>query len=517
MAQQTGSYDMGATKKSHDDAEKVATNYVTDITNGIMVHPEGDATTGWKISDALELLKSGITYIKAWLAGTNNDTPTVQIGRDDAGHSIIDSNGMRIYGGSGTNLLATIGYGESVGQTGATGEAPYFTFGSRVANSAIGAYSQTQGVSHEASGYASHAEGFGCSAIGNYSHAEGNLSVASGAHAHAEGYGTDAHGAYSHAEGSATEAIGLYSHAEGDASVANGAYSHVEGGATTGASANYSHAENGGTANGPYSHAENLGTANGSHSHAEGSSTANTTTSADYAHAEGGGTASDEYAHAEGQATTASGKRAHAEGLDTTAGGYNSHAQNKGTKASSDNQTAIGAYNVEDANDKFALIIGNGTADSARSNAFTVGWSGDIESASDITSGGNVTSAGDVNAGGDVADGAGNTLAGLADLLTSCLLYRAKQVVSSSITIAARSASNNLTINADHIDGYIPVFVSPRNTGNPSLHFRYCYLQTSGTNRNGQIVVALGNPSANSVTISSAYVNVLYAREEMVG
>ena len=65
-----------------------------------------------------------------------------------------------------------------------------------------------------------------------------------------------------------------------------------------------------------------------------------------------------------------------AEGVNSYAGGDASHAQNTGTKASSDNQTAIGKFNVEDANDTDALIIGNGTADNARSNAFAVTWGG---------------------------------------------------------------------------------------------------------------------------------------------
>lgn len=507
MAQQTGSIDLKATKKAHDDAKKVATNYLTDIDNaGLMVHPEGDNTTGWKISSALELLKSGVTYIKAWLAGTNSDTPTVQIGRDDAGHSVIDENGMRIYGGAGTELLATIGYGESVGTTGATSDNPYFTFGSRQANSVIGAYSQTQGVSHEASGYASHAEGYGCQAMGNFSHAEGNMSIAYGPHSHAEGFGTDAHGAYSHAEGSVTEAIGLYSHAEGDASVANGAYSHAEGGAVTGSSGSYAHAEGGGhangvsshaeggaTANAPYSHAENDGTASGPRSHAEGNAT--TDVGGDYAHAEGGGTASDEYAHAEGLATTASGKRAHAEGLNTTASGYNSHAQNIGTKAASDNQTAIGKYNIEDANDDFALIVGNGTADDARSNALTVDWNGNVEAA------------------GDVTDGSGNTLSAIASLLSGALKVQSLQIISSSTTIAAGGNTGDKTVTPAAISGYTPILATPRNTGgNGMVNFYKLYMDA-----NHRVVFSLANPRTSSVTFSAAYVNVLYVKNELVG
>lgn len=55
----------------------------------------------------------------------------------------------------------------------------------------------------------------------------------------------------------------------------------------------------------------------------------------------------------------------------------------EGLAASSDNQTAIGKFNVEDANDTYALIVGNGTADDDRSNAFMVDWDGNIECASD--------------------------------------------------------------------------------------------------------------------------------------
>lgn len=42
------------------------------------------------------------------------------------------------------------------------------------------------------------------------------------------------------------------------------------------------------------------------------------------------------------------------------------------------NKTILGSYNAIDTEDKFALVIGNGTADDARSNAFAVGKTGDI-------------------------------------------------------------------------------------------------------------------------------------------
>ena len=41
-------------------------------------------------------------------------------------------------------------------------------------------------------------------------------------------------------------------------------------------------------------------------------------------------------------------------------------------------QTVFGKYNEEDVNEKYAIIIGNGTANDARSNALAVTWEGDI-------------------------------------------------------------------------------------------------------------------------------------------
>ena len=65
-------------------------------------------------------------------------------------------------------------------------------------------------------------------------------------------------------------------------------------------------------------------------------------------------------------------------GTDVKTGGYNSTAMGLGTRATSNQQTAIGRWNVENINGTYAFIIGNGTADNARSNAMTVDWNGNI-------------------------------------------------------------------------------------------------------------------------------------------
>lgn len=143
------------------------------------------------------------------------------------------------------------------------------------------------------------------------------------------------------------------------------------------------------TASGGYSFAEGFGnTASNDYSHAEGYQT---TASGTSSHAEGRDTtASNNYSHAEGYETIASGQQSHAEGRTTIASGAHSHAQNLKTTAVANAQTVIGTYNTEDditstthANNlvtfgHYALIVGNGTSDSARSNALTVNWNGNV-------------------------------------------------------------------------------------------------------------------------------------------
>ena len=99
-------------------------------------------------------------------------------------------------------------------------------------------------------------------------------------------------------------------------------------------------------------------------------------------------TASGQGSHAEGSYATASGSFSHAEGVVTTASGDYSHAEGEGTTASSAHQHAQGKYNIEDANAKYADIIGNGTSVSARSNAATVSWDGITWSQTDVRAGG---------------------------------------------------------------------------------------------------------------------------------
>ena len=80
--------------------------------------------------------------------------------------------------------------------------------------------------------------------------------------------------------------------------------------------------------------------------------------------------------HAEGYGAMATGNFSHAEGSFTEALNESSHAEGYSTKASSENQHVQGKYNIEDAEGKYAHIVGNGVDEDNRSNAHTLDWKG---------------------------------------------------------------------------------------------------------------------------------------------
>lgn len=257
-----------------------------------------------------------------------------------------------------------------------------------------GETSHTEGAYNSTYGFAAHAEGLKVSARGHYSHAEGTSTISSGESSHAEGGNTKATGKWSHSEGngSISEGIGShaenkakanadYSHAEG-VSIAGGVYAHAEGNSQ--ANADYSHAEGDGCiASEVNSHAEGTGTrAQASAAHAEGSETKaigqgshaegrTTQAKAEFSHAEGvSSVSSGQGSHAEGN-STASNIYAHSEGESTTASGRNSHSQGKWTKAVGDNSTAVGISTTATGNNSFAG--GNGS-EAVKSGSFVHGF-----------------------------------------------------------------------------------------------------------------------------------------------
>ena len=160
------------------------------------------------------------------------------------------------------------------------------------------------------------------------------MSITRGNYSHAEGRST-ANGAYSHAEGYFTRALSDYSHAEGWSSEASGNHSHAEGSLTI---------------------------ASGEKSHAEGYQT----------------TASGECSHSEGFNTTASGDYCHTEGYEICASNFASHAGGKYNAVMTDGGSNSNTTGT-------AFVIGNGTRDTSRSNAFSVQYNGTVAAMSTIT------------------------------------------------------------------------------------------------------------------------------------
>lgn len=225
-------------------------------------------------------------------------------------------------------------------------------------------------------GHYAYAEGENTFAVERSSHAEGRQTVARGQYAHAEGRQTIADYA-AHAEGIKTEA-GDHSHAEGvDTKSLGGEGSHSEG-KWTEALGNASHAEGKyAKATAETAHAEGLyGVAGARGSHTEGYYN-NIAKGADFAHAENYRNEITEaglYAHAEGEDTVVKAKGAHTEGWNTIAAREYQHVQGKYNKYQDDDGNPL----------NYADIVGNGSSEEDRSNAYTLDWEGNAWFAGDV-------------------------------------------------------------------------------------------------------------------------------------
>lgn len=144
-------------------------------TDGVKVHPAGQSGSGivdYTLVDAngVKLYKGGVSV------ASFGDSAT--IGKANGPRTVIQSSGVDFYGASdGSVNLAHIGYGEGAATTG-TATRPYFTFGTRAANSANGNYSVAEGYNITASAAYSHAEGYASVARGMYSHAQNRGTIA---------------------------------------------------------------------------------------------------------------------------------------------------------------------------------------------------------------------------------------------------------------------------------------------------------------------------------------------------
>lgn len=102
-----------------------------------------------------------------------------------------------------------------------------------------------------------------------------------------------------------------------------------------------------------------------------------------------GCTASEKDSVSLGYTTFAKGKYSCSRGYYTRANGKGSNADGQNTYANGEYQNVSGKYNVLDNDNKYANIVGNGTSDDDRSNAYTLDWEGNAEFAGDVKSKGN--------------------------------------------------------------------------------------------------------------------------------
>ena len=139
------------------DAASKATSFITSITGGgIFVHPDTDATTGWRISDVLELVKSGISVFRVWLEG---GLAKVRIGESDKSHILMDETSLEMVNRSGmryftlredpdvTKTVMTSVYGSTLPANAVQGSTFYVTYVHGYNEEYVGRVSFTQGIS----------------------------------------------------------------------------------------------------------------------------------------------------------------------------------------------------------------------------------------------------------------------------------------------------------------------------------------------------------------------------------
>ena len=375
---ETALYNTDAIGDGIDGAGETATNYITSVTNdGIMVADVNkgassgsitSSTTGWHIGGVLEFIRNGVSRFWIGLKNQGDATPTVRIGKayvananDNESYMELDYHSLQLIDKEGVAYFHVSDLRDSSGWA-TISETFYPETATRSFNMHFGVRSVAT-TSATVNGTAASISGVSSSSVTLSSNAAAGSTVVI-TYQTASAYAK----AYTFGKRDASGSVGPFSVAEGIDTIASGYYSHTEGQDTE---------------------------ANGNSSHAEGASS---TASGDMSHAEGGGSvASENCAHAEGLATTASGRNSHAEGDNThatraashaegsgtTASGKYSHAQNLSTIAQCKSQTTLGEYNIADTDGSnptlrgsYAVIIGNGTSNSARSNAATIGWDG---------------------------------------------------------------------------------------------------------------------------------------------
>lgn len=315
MATQTGSFDLKALR----EAAKKAINYVTDMANGIFVHPEGDSHNGVKIQDAIEIIRNDDT-----VASFGDEAV---IGTDETGKIVTTLSGISGYGPDNISYFSVDNSGSSVSIRKKTDshtvdlttssnysfevpELDDLTSGASIgvtvkSNWLTGGASFTKGTAETKTSTPAFGTRYSIYYDGNHTFSQ--IHTVSGSVTCT---------IYAEYVVTAPAPTYLFGQLYGDP----------------------------GDPPGPFSLQEGI--------------------------------------------SVAAGDYAHAEGYQTQASGNYSHAQNEGTIAADYAQTALGQWNVANSSTYYAVIVGNGSADNDRSDAFAMTWEGDLRLALDTSGSG---------------------------------------------------------------------------------------------------------------------------------
>lgn len=342
MATQTGSYDFKAAKAAHDEASQTASNYIFKTTGhdawvcdenagpnestGEAYGPsDANPTTGWRIGSVFELVRQGVSWFKLWV---ENNIVKLRLGKVDSGHIILDADSMDVLDSSSDTIASFGADGAQIGKS----DESHVIIGS---NSIKMSESTSSLFTIEFDGLVNIINSGGDTSAKPYSNNDIN-SIAAMLNT---GYTVNDSIVFD-PEGNRT----LYTIVR---NVVNNRFGNII------CSPNlYIYYDDTSGIFEP----STLMTPQVDHDSiptliAMGETSVKAT-------------GDNLEIYASGIAT----------GNNSIASGQYSHAQNYMTRAASNYQTALGKCNVEDADDAYAVIVGNGTSDNARSNALTVGW-----------------------------------------------------------------------------------------------------------------------------------------------
>lgn len=145
-------------------------------------------------------------------------------------------------------------------------------------------------------------------------------------------------------------------------------------------------------------------------------------------------------------------------GSSNAVSGVCSSAIGRKLKASGDNQTVIGQYNIDDTTNEYSFIVGNGTSDNYRSNAFAVKRNGDVE-----INGNSVNKC----FGGEVGHWYDNTMNLIASTSHSVLNAFTDGVTSKLNSLISKNSNTKITIKRNGLYAFmLRAHVAPRTANN---------------------------------------------------